>query len=158
MRYLIDGHNLIARLPDLDLADPDDEAKLVYKLRSFAARTGKQATVVFDGGLPGGVSARLSNNKVTAIFASDRQSTADKILLGLIRKARSPRAYTLVTSDSELLSAAQTCGMPTLTAALFAEELTKAHLPSADEEKEPNPRLTAAEIEAWLAIFSAKDE
>ena len=42
MPYLIDGHNLIAKLPDIDIADPNDEAKLVTRLRGFAAKTSKQ--------------------------------------------------------------------------------------------------------------------
>ena len=37
MPILIDGHNLIAKLPDLRLDDPDDEAKLVARLRAYYA-------------------------------------------------------------------------------------------------------------------------
>ena len=33
MHYLIDGHNLIARVPGLSLADPDDEVKLLQLLK-----------------------------------------------------------------------------------------------------------------------------
>ena len=60
MPLLIDGHNLIGRLPDLRLDDPQDEAKLVARLRVYHARTGKRVTVVFDRGLPGGRSRELS--------------------------------------------------------------------------------------------------
>ena len=35
MPYLIDGHNLIACLPDISLDDPNDEAQLVNKLKGF---------------------------------------------------------------------------------------------------------------------------
>ena len=37
MHYLIDGHNLIARVPGLSLADPDDEVKLLQLLKRWAA-------------------------------------------------------------------------------------------------------------------------
>ncbi len=47
MPLLIDGHNLIGRLPDLRLDDPDDEAKLVARLRTYCARTRKRITAVF---------------------------------------------------------------------------------------------------------------
>ena len=62
MPLLIDGHNLIGRgqLPGLRLDDPDDEAKLVTRLRAYCARARKRATVVFDRGLPGG---RHSNQR-----------------------------------------------------------------------------------------------
>jgi len=33
MPYLIDGHNLIAQMPGFSLSDPDDEARLVLRLR-----------------------------------------------------------------------------------------------------------------------------
>jgi S-adenosylhomocysteine hydrolase len=32
MPYMIDGHNLIGKLPDISLDDPNDEALLVQKL------------------------------------------------------------------------------------------------------------------------------
>ncbi len=38
MPFLIDGHNVIAALRDIDLDDPDDEAKLVMKLRAWSSR------------------------------------------------------------------------------------------------------------------------
>src|SRR5262245_17638894 len=79
MPYLIDGHNLIARLPDINLADPHDEAELVLRLRSFAARSKKQCVVIFDQGLPGGQSS-LSTHSVKVIFATAFQTTADRII------------------------------------------------------------------------------
>ena len=50
MPILIDGHNLIGRLPAISLQDPDDEEKLARMLSSYRARTGKSITVVFDPG------------------------------------------------------------------------------------------------------------
>ena len=43
MPFLIDGHNVIAVLSDIDLADPDDEAKLVVKLRAWSGRERRKA-------------------------------------------------------------------------------------------------------------------
>ncbi|MGD9375749.1 MAG: NYN domain-containing protein, partial [Anaerolineae bacterium] len=48
MPILIDGHNLVGKLPVLSLQDPDDEQKLIELLRSYQARTGKEVIVVFD--------------------------------------------------------------------------------------------------------------
>ena len=42
MNYLIDGHNLIARMQTMSLADPDDEAKLVLRLRRWTAASRKR--------------------------------------------------------------------------------------------------------------------
>lgn len=153
MRYLIDGHNLIAQLPDLDLEDPHDEAKLVYKLRSFAARTGNKITVVFDGGLPGGVSKPLTNSKVQALFASSQRLTADQILLQQIRKAKDPKQFILVSSDREIVSVAEGRKMPCITAHEFIVHLYAKKRPQS-EEKSTNPIVSKDEVEAWLKIFS----
>lgn len=156
MRYLVDGHNLIAQLPDIDLADPDDEAKLVFKLRSFCARTGKKVTVVFDGGIPGGVSTSLSNKSVTAKFASAKKMNADQVLIAEIRRVKNTKAYTLVTSDHEICQSAQSRGIPILTTPAFIALLNQAGTQLAKEidEKDENPRLSAAEVDEWLAIFT----
>ena len=47
MPLLIDGHNLIAKLPSISLDDPHDETQLVELLRRYRARTGKRIQVIF---------------------------------------------------------------------------------------------------------------
>ncbi|MCL4880149.1 MAG: NYN domain-containing protein [Anaerolineae bacterium] len=156
--YLIDGHNLIAQMPDIDLADPDDEMKLVLKLRSFAARSAKniRMTVVFDTGIPGGIEKSLSNSRVTARFAAAEHSSADNVLRSLIEKAANPAAYTLVSSDQELAEIARQKKMSVLSAQEF---ITQMHAPAQkqqrlSEEKKDNPSLSKAEVDEWLKIFS----
>ena len=158
MRYLIDGHNLIARLPDVDLADPDDEAKLVFKLRGFAARTGCKVTVVFDGGLPGGVSKSLSTSRVTAKFAAADHMSADQVLVKMIRKVKNPGGYCLVSSDREIIDAARSLGMDCLTTSEFVRLLTPTSKGAESVEKDDNPQLSAEELAEWLAIFSDDED
>ena len=75
MHYLIDGHNLIATMPGIDLSDPDDEAQLVLRLRTWTAASRKRrVTVYFDGGLPGGPAHDLSGARLKVIFASTGRS------------------------------------------------------------------------------------
>ena len=50
MPILIDGHNLIGQMSDLSLADPDDEAKLLQRLRGYRNVANQPITVVFDSG------------------------------------------------------------------------------------------------------------
>jgi hypothetical protein len=126
MPYLIDGHNLIGAMKDIRLSDPNDEMKLVNKLRSFAARKGKRLTVIFDGGLPGGKSI-ASNDKVRVIFAAYEHSSADKIIAAWIKRLRDPLGWTLVTSDQELLGLAKSYRVRAIRSAAFADTLS--HLP-----------------------------
>ncbi len=98
MPVLVDGHNLIGRLPDVSLEDPDDEARLVARLQAYAGRTGKRVTVVFDRGMPGGRSGDLSRRRVEVVFAPTGRN-ADRVLRERIRRSRDPRGLTVVTSD-----------------------------------------------------------
>ncbi len=156
MPYLIDGHNLIGKLTDIDLDDPDDEAKLVQKLMSFVARTGKKCTVVFDNGLPGGAS-KMSTKGVRVIFATSH-SNADRVMIDRIRKERNPRAWIVVSSDNEVLSNARKYRMQLMKSVNFAAILQnpKQQVKPGREES-PNLTLTPDEVEEWMQIFEGKD-
>ncbi|MCQ3931065.1 MAG: hypothetical protein DPW16_11455 [Chloroflexi bacterium] len=163
MPYLIDGHNLIAQMPDLKLDDPDDEAKLVLKLRSFSSRVGKRVVVVFDHGLPGEVSTRLSTHSVIVKFASEH-SSADAVMRDIIRRTEDPASWIVVSSDSEVTDIAKIVGMRCITAHDFAPQLkatpkVNPKIKAAQQavSKKANPRLSPKEVEDWMALF-AKDK
>ncbi len=162
MAYLIDGHNLIGQLPDLSLNDPDDEAKLVQKLLSFSARTGKRCIVVFDSGLPGGKS-RLSTGKVEVVFASSR-STADAVMKERIRQVRDTGQWVIVSNDHAVLNAARARRIAMLTSAEFAAQLRAAQAAQQrkrqkrDAGEADNVHVSAAEVEAWLKLFGGDDD
>lgn len=156
MRYLIDGHNLIAQLPDIDLSDPDDELQLVYKLRSFCARTHHRVTVIFDGGIPGGTATRLSNKAVTARFASAEHLNADQILINELRRIKNVDAYTLVSSDNDIIETAREQGIKHLRTPAFIRLLVTAGVPKISTEKDDNPQVSPQEVDEWLRIFSNK--
>ena len=153
---LIDGHNLIGRLPDISLDDPDDEAKLTARLKTYCARTGKRATVVFDGGLPGGRSP-LSGGGVEVIFAPSGHP-ADGILRERIRRARDPRGLVVVTSDNEIIAAAQERGARVVRSEEFAARLSAPRRRRAHPRRgtEPDVRLSPREVEEWLRLFGAR--
>lgn len=169
MHYLIDGHNLIARLEDLALDDPDDEAKLVLRLRSWTAASRKRrVTVIFDGGLPGGKSTHLSTSRVTVVFASAGQ-TADDLLIRRINQTRNPAEFTLVSSDGEVLAVARKRRMPVLLAEQFATQLPpeRPHPPATqvetvDEQRiaahRDTPQLSDEEVNEWLELFGPVPE
>ncbi len=153
MPLVVDGHNLIGRMADLRLDDPADEAKLVARLRTYAARTGRRITVVFDQGLPGGRSRELSGGGVEVIFAPTGRS-ADEILRARLRRARDPRALTVVSSDRALIAAAQARGARVVRAEDFAAQLSA---PPA-VEPEPDERLSPEEVAEWLRVFESRGQ
>lgn len=149
MPYLIDGHNLIGQLSDISLHDPNDEAKLITKLRAFCARTGKKCHVIFDRGLPGGKS-KLSNGTVKVSFVS-RPGEADDVMVARIRKTNDAKGWVVVSSDRRVLDVARQKGMRGVRATDFAKKLEPPPPPPKDEN--PHVYVSPAEVEEWLKLF-----
>ena len=162
MHYLIDGHNLIASMPDIDLSDPDDEVQLIMRLRRWiAAGRRRRITLFFDGGLPGGRAPHYSGGSLDVIFASSGQE-ADRLLVRRIRQVRNPPEFTLVTSDREILANAQSRGMPAIDSQTFARqvesELKTRSQSGPDRSSKERPVLGADELAEWLDIFGSADD
>ncbi|MFN2108177.1 MAG: NYN domain-containing protein [Anaerolineae bacterium] len=153
MPILIDGHNVIAALPDIDLEDPDDEAKLVVKLRAWTGRERRKTIVIFDGGIPGGPSRVLSSPDVRVVFAARHHSTADHIIKERLSSLPDAPNWTVVSSDHEVLDNARMIGAKTLSAQAFADWLNQ----SLEVEKEKPEGVSAAEVETWLEIFETAE-
>jgi len=152
MPILIDGHNLIGRMPVLSLADPDDERQLVTLLLAYRARTKKAVTVVFD---PGEVFALPETRKiggVEVVFAP-HGSSADKVIAGRVRRSHDRAGITVVTSDRELADQARSDGARVKSAEDFAAELDALNEDGAERHDTP---LSAAELEKWLALFEGR--
>lgn len=157
MPYLIDGHNLIARLPDISLDDPNDEAKLVTRLRGFVAGGGKRCTVVFDGGLPGGQSS-MSNMAVRVVFAAAQHSNADAVIKRLMQRVPDAGNWTVVSSDHDILNAARSQGMRQLTAGEFAQLLRSSGREEETRGEEVHPTVTTEEIDELFDAFGGEPD
>lgn len=152
MKILIDGHNLIGQMPDISLGDPHVEGQLVGRLRRYAARKGYKVTVIFDGGLPGGPSPGLSGGGVEVIFAPAGRS-ADHLIINRLRRVRDRQGTLVVSSDREILDAAERHQLRTRRSEDFATDLSA----SSSSPAAPDPRQippSDAEVDAWLREFS----
>lgn len=161
MHYLIDGHNLIAKLPDVSLDDPNDEVELILRLKGWAAASPKRKiTVYFDGGLPGGGAHRLSSSAIKVLFAPEGK-TADSLIIKRIRAVKNPPEYCLVTSDQQIINVAQQRRMPHLLADAFATKMgddqQKRHAPPPPQDTDDTP-LSESEIAEWLELFGPEPE
>lgn len=154
MPHLIDGHNLIASLPDIGMDDPHKEAKLVNKLKSWAAATRKKCTIVFDRGLPGGAS-NMGASAVQVVFAADQRSDADTLIKRRISRSRDRSAFTVVSSDSDIRAFAQRHGVKVITSAAFSRELQRRSRPQHARGEEVNPVISASEVDELLELFNA---
>lgn len=158
MTLLIDGHNLIGAMPDIDLADPDDEYQLVLRLRTYCAAKHLTVTVVFDSGPTLAPVANPSTAQVKVRFAPPGVP-ADDMLLQLLRRAKSPRQVTIITNDQALAGLVRQAGGQVRSATHFAAELSRPPRPApAAAEPRPDPRDPAfADIYQGF-VETAKDQ
>ena len=154
MPILIDGHNLIGRLPGISLQDPDDEEKLARLLSSYRSRTGKAVTVVFDPGSAYALPNRRRLGGVEIVFAP-HGSSADTVIRRRVQRARNPGEWQVITSDRELAGAVARLGARVQSAEEFASNMTApADAPPDWRETPPSPD----EVDSWLALFEGRDQ
>lgn len=152
MPILIDGHNLIGKLPGLSLQDPDDEEKLVRLLVAYSARAGKAVTVVFDPGEVSPLWQARRHGGVQVIFVP-RGHSADSAILRRVSASRNPREWLVVTSDQALAKQVARLGARVRSAEQMAGDLSSPGGAGDDEENRSRAAPTADEVEAWLAVF-----
>lgn len=158
MPLLIDGHNLIGSgaLADISLADEDDEAKLVARLRVWRSKAADRMTVVFDHGITGGRSLALSGAGVTVIFARNPQD-ADELIRRRLRSAN--KGLILVSNDAELRQEAAAAQVEVWRSDEFAQRMqarvrkTGKTIPAQEAGAESHVNLSEREVDDWLRLF-----
>jgi uncharacterized protein len=156
---LVDGHNLIGKLPNISLSDPDDEAKLVRVLENYhAVRPHEEILVVFDPARDGGGwRGAHSRNAGVAVRFAPRGVSADDVLARLVRDAKSPRSITVVSSDNAVRRAVRIHGAKVLRAEEFIVQLQTEMRPDRPPREAPKPekpeKPADTELAYWSAIF-----
>jgi hypothetical protein len=154
---LIDGHNLIGQMPDLSMADPNDEEQLLIRLRAYRAGAGVDMVVYFDPGLTYQPPARRSEVGITIRRAAIGQQADDLIVQDVARYGH-PRDLTVVTSDRAVQRAARERGCRVVDAASFVADLKhparrKTRRVRTRAKAESGPSLSKREVKEWLQVF-----
>jgi predicted RNA-binding protein with PIN domain len=153
MPYLIDGHNLIPKVPGLTLEAVDDEQQLIELLQEFCRIQRKEIEVFFDNAPPGSARAR-SFGLVTARFTRQGTTADAAIHLRLGRLGRQARNWTVVSSDQAVQSAARAAQAQYLSSEAFASLLKQAVDDSArDEGEKADIQLGKDELDEWIQLF-----
>ena len=152
MPYIIDGHNLIGSIPNINLGDPDDEEQLISQLHAFFARIGKQATVYFDRRAPGTEKERRLGN-LCIRFVALPQTADDAIRRQLQNLGGRAKNYVVVSSDHCIQQNARMAGARILDSQRFAGTLLQKAGPSEKDEK-LDSGLSELEIQHWEMLFS----
>ena len=122
MPYLIDGHNLIPKVPGLQLGSADDEMQLVELLQEFCRLSRKQVEVYFDQAAPG-QSGKRALGTVTAYFVAAGRTADQAINQRLEKLGRSARNWVVVSSNRSVQISARHAGAQVLASEAFARLL-----------------------------------
>lgn len=152
MPYLIDGHNLIGKLPGVRLDDLDDEQTLIEILQQFCQQNAKDVEVYFDHSASGHARARV-HGRVTARYVRSGE-TADQAIARRLRNLGSEAAnWTVVSSDNEVIASARRSHARVISASDFSRELDG----EPDSTALDNVHLSEDEIDDWLEMFGGEE-
>ncbi|HZW02434.1 MAG TPA: NYN domain-containing protein [Anaerolineaceae bacterium] len=152
MPYLIDGHNLIPKVPGLRLDDPDDEEQLLEWLQTFARARRQKIEVYFDQAAPGHAGAHRLG-LITAHFVPAPQTADDAIRRRLKKLGKSARNWKVVSSDRGVQAEVRAAQATVVESGEFADLLVEARRAGSAGPEGTSPGLSAKEVEDWLELF-----
>jgi uncharacterized protein len=121
--YIIDGHNLIPKIPGLSLADMDDEMSLVEMLQTYARARGKRDIEVYFDGAPAGQAGVRVFGMIRAHFVASGMTADEAIRRCLVGLGRQARNATVVSSDRQVQANARSAQAKVVRSENFALEL-----------------------------------
>ncbi len=146
-RYLIDGNNLIWKIPELKKFQKNEKEralareKLIFKLQRFFAGKKIKVTVFFDGAphakLGGGIELKYSYER-----------KADELIREAIDASKSKRAVTVVSSDRWIYDYVKINGCN----AVMSEEFART-LENKDDGEGEDDIIRNLRDEDWEKIF-----
>lgn len=160
MPYIIDGHNLIPNIPSLRLDAVDDEIELIQRLQRFQRKCRKKIEVYFDNAAPG-ESRTQRYGSVTAHFIHPNSTADAAIIRKLEELGGAARTWTVVSSDREVVKAAQVAQARHIRSEDFVDQLISTEENyggnfNADESKF-DLSLSPDEVEEWLQLFRGNE-
>jgi uncharacterized protein len=152
MGYLVDGHNLIPYIPGLNLADPDDEMRLVELLQSFCRICRKSVEVYFDNAAPGHAGTRRLG-MVKVHFVSPHSNADTAIRLRLRSMKANSRNWVVVSTDRQVRADARAAGAGSLTSQSFAHMLENQQSKDIQSGSDATP-VNVDDTQYWLDQFN----
>ena len=155
MKYYIDGHNLIPKIPGMSLADFDDEDRLIDFLCRYAGISRSEITVFFDNA-PDGMPASQKRGQVQIRYISHRMKADEAIEHAVKNLGRRAAEITVISSDAHVQTECRHAGAKVEKSEAFSRKMTAA-LDSAGIPTESKDRtLSAEETDYWLKLFGEK--
>jgi predicted RNA-binding protein with PIN domain len=152
MPYLIDGHNLIPKVPGMSLAVIDDEDRLIAALQVFFQVRRQRVEVFFDQAPPTRAGRKMAGS-VVVHYVRQGKSADHAIRDTLERLGKAAQNWTVVSSDRQVLADARARRAALLSSEQFAVLLLAARQAAQTAQKE-NPAPTGVDdLDEWLRLF-----
>ena len=156
MNYIIDGHNLIAKIPGLNLGMVNDEERLIWLLNRFGEHNRGKLEVYFDRAASGQDEKR-NYGRVQAHFVPVHRTADEAIKARLVTLGKSARNWVVVTSDRSVQAAAREVHAGVIKAEDFSRLFRPLrHACLSDALGSPDRPISQVEVERWLAIFKTR--
>lgn len=124
LNYIIDGNNLIGKIPVLmNLQKKDKQqsrAKLAFLLDRFFYDKKANVTLHLDGF----AGDKINSARIKIIYSDN--ISADEKIKKQIEKSTSPKNFIVITSDSNLAQFAKVCSCKVLSCEDFAKQINEA--------------------------------
>lgn len=159
MVILVDGHNLIPKIPSLSLSDPQDEQKLIEILSEYTRLSRHKIILFLDKRAIGQSFVKTAGT--IKVFHADERTTADEMIIQFLQK-HPPESQTVlvISSDRHVQIQAKSLGAKTQRSEEFARTLVALlQNPPRHKNNKAKPKLEAplssAEISVWIDVFNS---
>jgi predicted RNA-binding protein with PIN domain len=129
IHIIIDGYNLIRQSPELAALDRQDlewgRDALIGLLAAYKKMKAHRITVVFDGTNEPSIYGSRDQSKGIAIRYSHGGETADEVIRRMARREGSKAL--VVSSDREVMTAAEAAGATVMGSSEFEDKISMAH-------------------------------
>jgi hypothetical protein len=153
MPYLIDGHNLIPKVPGLSLKEFDDENHLIRLMQEFCRQARKRVEIYFDNAAPG-QPASQKFGAVTAHYVRQGRTADEAIRDRLRHMGKSASNWTVVSSDRAVQDASRAWRAQVISSDEFVRKIqaTLSGVGNKDDEQRQVSE-SGEDVEEWLSLF-----
>ena len=155
---IIDAWNVCWKIPELAQHIPADLEKVRTRFNQMVAGyfAGKKITykIVYDGQAMIFPQTDVHEKKV---YFSRNPEKADELIIKFVKKQRSKKNWTVVTSDNRLSLEVRDLGAKSISSEDFILNLTRKKSSASKENRKSNPGIDSEDIAYWLDKFSDKE-
>jgi len=151
-KIVIDGHNLIPKMPGISLRDIDDEADLIEVIQEYCRLARRQAELFFDGSPEPNRNVKKTG-LVHVHFVRIGRTADDAIIEWLRNNGKNARNMVTVSSDRRVKAEAHGLGAEVITSEEFTREVKRVfNSPARTQELREKP-LSSNEVDEWMELF-----